>query len=168
MRSDNTLVHTNQASAFIDIRRQSDQEFSFWSRKSFNEMIIYFGSNRNYGIIVNPSRTIRIKGPQVTNIIQGRFDIFDSIIKTSDPAYSIVSWQITAKNESENLGGNNIRENAERNDNFEVENVGRKINHIKNYSNQVDSNHADLNKIITAYSTTINDLTSIRALYYVP
>ena len=36
------------------------------------------------------------------------------------------SWHGVEKSESENLGGNNIFENAERKNNFEGENVGAK------------------------------------------
>ena len=67
------------------------------------------------------------------------------------------SGHVTAKVESKNYGDNSIFENAERNNNFEVEKVGRKHSEILNYtgfnriitdsdhSNYVDSNHENSN-----------------------
>ena len=70
-----------------------------------------------------------------------------------------LSWHGVEKSESENLGGNNIFENAERKNNFEVEKVGRKNSVIwnHNYSNliQIDTNHANSNQLIPENSTNI-------------
>ena len=73
-------------------------------------------------------------------------------------------WHGASKSESENLGGNNGFENAERKNNFEVEKVGRKnsviLNHIDfNHinTNSDNSNHANLNQFIQDDSTTIHD-----------
>ena len=53
-RSENTLIHTNQLSASIDIRVHSDWEIFFKITNSYNKMSIYFGWNTNDGIGVNP------------------------------------------------------------------------------------------------------------------
>ena len=59
------------------------------------------------------------------------------------------SWHGVPKSESENLGGNRIFENTVRENNFEVEEVGRENSVIWNtkYSDSinVDLNHTDLN-----------------------
>ena len=74
-------------------------------------------------------------------------------------------WHCTEKSESKHPGYNIIFENAERENNFEVEKVGRKrsviFNHVdsnhintnSNHSNHVNSNHADWN----------NDSSNVRA-----
>ena len=61
-RSDDTIIHINQAGASIDRRGQSDRDISFLIRKSFNEMNIDFGWNTNNRIHVKPSMTTGIIG----------------------------------------------------------------------------------------------------------
>ena len=60
-------------------------------------------------------------------------------------AYTGFSWNGAAKIESENLGGNNIFENSDRENNVEVEESGNKHSGIYNHrisaSIQVDPNH---------------------------
>ena len=98
-------------------------------------------------------------------------NIFNSISSKSDISYRGSSWHGTAKNERENLGGNIIFENYERENKFEVEIVGRKNSVIWNhtYSNSihVDLNHVDRNKLIPADLInigSINDSSDICAI----
>ena len=66
-RLDKTLIHTNQASASIDIRGHSDQDFSFGERKSGYEMIIDFRRNMNNSMTMKLSRNIGSITSQITS-----------------------------------------------------------------------------------------------------
>ena len=119
-RFDDTLVHTNQVSAYIDRRVHSDCNISFVSWKSCNEMSIDFGRNTNDGIRVNPPITIGSIIPQITSTKSGNerrrigfgqnigdyipprnirsFGLFDRV--TSEFSDRSVSWHGAVKNES--------------------------------------------------------------------
>ena len=56
-RLEDTLIHTNQASASIDRRGQGDWEIYFRIQKSCNKINIDFRRNTNCGIGVNSPRT---------------------------------------------------------------------------------------------------------------
>ena len=82
-------------------------------------------------------------------------------------------WHSTAKKDIENPGGNSIFENSERENNVEVEKVGREnsvilnhvnLNHININSNNVNYNKTKLYQLFPDDSTTVNDLANIRAL----
>ena len=70
-RLDYIIIHTNQASASIDIRVHSNWDISFGSQKSCNKMSIYFEQKMNGGIRVNPSRTIGSISPYITSMNRG-------------------------------------------------------------------------------------------------
>ena len=139
-------------------------------------MSIDFGRNSNDGISVNPPRTIISMRPQITITRQGIFFIFNSVKRTLDITYRSAPWHGAAKSEGENLGGNNIFKNAERENDFEVENVQRKnyvilnqvdLNHINidlNHFNHANSYHANYNQLLTSNLTTVNDSSNIFAL----
>ena len=98
-------------------------------------------------------------------------NIFNSVRRTFYLDYRVLTWYGAAKIEIENLVGNNIFENAEHKNNFEVEKVGRKNSVIWNYKSshsiQVDPNHTESNKPIPDYSKnigSINDLSNIHAI----
>ena len=91
-RLENTFIHSNQASASIDIRVHGDWDIPFNSLKSGTEMqIIGFERNSDGGI---PPVNI------VSFNLLYRLTFYFSNIETS--------WPVTAKNESENPGGNSI------------------------------------------------------------
>ena len=99
------------------------------------------------------------------------FKIFNSVIRMLDISYRSFSWNGAAKRKSENLGGNNIFENAERENNFEVEKVRRKNSIIPNhkYSDliHVNLNNDDSDQPIPADLTktrSINDSDNICAI----
>ena len=97
------------------------------------------------------------------NIIdEKKYYIFNSVNRRSDIAYRDSSWHGTAKIESENLKGNNIFKNTERESNFEVEKVERKnfviLNHKDYESIHINQNHAKLNQPITVDSTNIRSI----------
>ena len=54
VRLDETLIHTNKASASIARRGHSDRDFYFGERKSGDKMSIEFGRNTNNGMPTNP------------------------------------------------------------------------------------------------------------------
>ena len=143
-RSYDTLIHTNQVSYSIDIRVHDDWEISFRIQIIYNEMSIDFRRNKNDGICVNPSRTIRSLIPKITIMKSGtgigfgqnnsdgipprnirRFVLFNR--GTSDFSDRSTSWHGAAKIESENPEDNRIFKNAGRENNFEVEKLGAKI-----------------------------------------
>ena len=123
---------------------------------------------------MNPQGPIRTIIPLTKS--SNNCNIFNSVSRTFNIAYRILSWHGAERSENENLGGNNIFENAERKSNFEVGKVGRKnsvtfnhvdLNHINtdlNPLNQVDSNIADPNQSIPINLTAIHDSADIRAL----
>ena len=64
VRSDYTLIHSNQLRATIDRRGQSDQNISIGNLKSCTEMKrVEFGTNRNGRIGMKPPITIRRISP---------------------------------------------------------------------------------------------------------
>ena len=69
--SNNTLIHTNQSSAFIDRWVHSDWGISFGIWKSCKKMIIDFRQNTNIGICVNPSIPIGSIIPQIASLKSG-------------------------------------------------------------------------------------------------
>ena len=73
---------------------------------------------------MNPQRPIVTMVPESNSA--RNFYIFNSIKGALDISFRGLPWHIAAKSESENIGGNNIFENAERENNFEVEKVGHK------------------------------------------
>ena len=64
--SNNTIMHTNQASAFIDRQVHGDGEIYFGSQKSCKNISIDFGRNTNDSIYANLSITIGSISPQIT------------------------------------------------------------------------------------------------------
>ena len=60
-------------------------------------------------------------------------NIFKLVRRTLDLVYRGSQWHDTAKSESENLGGNKIFRNAERENNFKVEKVGHKSSVVWNH-----------------------------------
>ena len=94
--SNNTIMHTNQASASIDRQVRGDGGIYFGSQKSCNKISIDFVRNKNDGICANPSRIIRIISPHITVIKSGTGNVFgrksgDGIpqITSGDSAYLI-------------------------------------------------------------------------------
>ena len=82
VRSDKTLIHSDQTSATIYRRGHVNKKISLGSLKTCTEIRrVRFGRNINYGNGVDPPRTIGIIIPQVTR--QGIFNVFDSIRGTS-------------------------------------------------------------------------------------
>ena len=86
-------------------------------------------------------------------------NIFNSVRRTFYLDYRGLTWYGAAKIEIENLVGNNIFENAEHKNNFEVEKVGRKNSVIWNhkYSHLIhfDPNNTYLNQPIPYDLTNI-------------
>ena len=68
---DNTVIHTNQMSNFIDRRGHSDRKFSFGSWKSCDGMIIYLGGNTNNRIPMIPLRVIGSITSHITSLESG-------------------------------------------------------------------------------------------------
>ena len=142
-----TLIHTNKLNASIDVQVNCDQVISFGSRKSCNEIIIDFGWNANYGIRVNPSRTIGSIGPHITSLNSGTelrmigfgrnsndgipsinigiFYLFNG--GKSDLSDRSASWLGEAKSESENPGGEIIFKNAGRDNSLKLKKLDAKI-----------------------------------------
>ena len=156
---DKTIICGNKASAFIDRWGHGDCRNSFRSRNICNKMSIHFGWNMNDGISVNPSRTIGIVSPQITVLKSGTgigfgYNSSGGILPRNigvlilfnigalDFSNRITSSHGTTKSESENPGGNSIFKNTGRENNFEVERVGRKNYEIFNHTN---SNHINTN-----------------------
>ena len=71
-------------------------------------------------------------------------------------------WSGASKSESENLGGNNIFENSEWENNFEVEKIVRKnsviLNHKYSDSIHIDPDYADTNQLIPDDSTNTGSI----------
>ena len=95
-----------------------------------------------------------------------KFDIFDR--RTSNFSNRLTLWHGAEKSESENPGGDNIFKNAGHENNFDVENLGcvNSIiwNHVSSNQTNTDSSHANLNQLIHANLTTINNSDEICAL----
>ena len=125
-RLDKTIINRNQASTSIDRRGHIDWDFSFKSQKSCKDISFDFWRKTNDIIVVNPWITIGRIIPQITRTAQGIFDVFNYIRGTLDIAYRSASWLGKEKSESEKFGGNNILENAELKNNFEVGRVEHK------------------------------------------
>ena len=146
--SDETLILTNQASASIDRQGNCDKGFSFVSHKSCKKMSIDLRRNTNNGIPMNPSRTVWSITPQISSLESGAelgqnsdagrnsggiitpinirsFSLFDK--GTLYLSNRSASCYVTAKYESENFGDNNIFENSESENIFEVKKLGAKI-----------------------------------------
>ena len=118
---------------------------------------------------MNPQAPIVITIPH-SNIAKN-CNIFDSVSRTPDLDYRGSLWNGAEKSEIKNLRGNNIFENAERKNNFEVEKVGREKfgiwNHKSSFLVQVDLNQTKSNQPISANSRnigSINDSTDICAI----
>ena len=153
-------------------------------------MSIYFGWNFNYVIRVKPSKTFGNISPHITNLTSGTGIRFGHNSGDVIPPWnignfglmdrgtyyfpnSIMPWHGAAKIESENPGGDRIFENTERENNFEVEKVGRKnsgiLNHvgsilINTISNHIDSNHNNSNQLTRTNSIKINDSVDVCVL----
>ena len=69
--SDDTLIHTNQASASIDRWGHGDQYSYFRSCKSCNKTSIDFKRNTDNEIPMKPPRTIGIITSQITSLGSG-------------------------------------------------------------------------------------------------
>ena len=141
--SDNTLIHTNQASASIDRRGHGDRDIYFGICKSFNKIRIDLGRISNDGIGVNAPRTFRIIRPQITSLNSGTetrrigfgrnsdgnipprnigsVKLFD--IGTSDFSDRSMVCHGAAKSENENPEGNRFFKKSGRENHFEVENL---------------------------------------------
>ena len=118
------LIHSNQTSASIDRRGHSDQDTPLSSIKSCTEMRrVISGRNRNGGIGVNPPRTIGNISPQVT--WQGRFNFFNIIMGMLYFSDMSASWYGVEISESKNPEDDSIFKYAWRENNSEVEKVGR-------------------------------------------
>ena len=89
---------------------------------------------------------------------------FDFIRRILNFSYRGSLWHDTEKGESEKLGGNKFFEDAERENNFEVEKVGRQNyviwNHKDSKSTHFDTNQTNYNQPITS------DFTNIRSIHY--
>ena len=107
---------------------------------------------------VNPQGSIGTIIPDTNS--GSNWKIFDAVIRTSDLSYRNLSWHGAAKSESVNLGGNNILENSERKNNFEVEKVGRKNSVIYNHKDS-DSIHADPNHSESNHIRSFNNSANI-------
>ena len=90
--------------------------------------------------------------------------IFNTVSTNLDIFYKGLLWHSAAKSESENLGGNNTFENAERKNNFVFETFGRKKSVIwyqqDSHSIHVDTNNFNSTQVIT------DDPKNIRSIYY--
>ena len=56
----NIIVYSNQSSASIDVRRHSDQDIPFGSRKIGNDISVDFGQNENDKSVSNQIRYKRL------------------------------------------------------------------------------------------------------------
>ena len=84
----------------------------------------------------------------------GNWNIFDSVRGTSDLAYRGLLWHGAEKSESENLGGNKIFENAEREDNVEVEKKwGHKFYNLESQRFRLDSRWSESHQLKSTYSS---------------
>ena len=105
-----TIFQYNQATGWGKI---DQYYFTLSSLKSYYD--VWSGGSR--GNIDNRTK-VNPQGPLGTIIPEtnslSNSDIFNSVRKTSDISDRIVSWNVEEKIESENLGGNNFFENAER------------------------------------------------------
>ena len=117
---DKIIAHANQYNASIAIREHSDQEFTFRNWKSSKNISVDFGRNADEKIGMNPLRTIGISHPQMTRTTLNNCDIFDLVRRQLGISYRGLVWHGKMKSESENLRGNKIFENAERQNNFKV------------------------------------------------
>ena len=112
------IEEENQASDSIDRWGHGDWDFPFGSPKSGKKMSADFGRNLDEKIVMIPSRTIRSPHLHIARTRLSNCDILESFIRG-------LSWYGTTKNESknlvENLRGNKIFKNAERENNFKVE-----------------------------------------------
>ena len=97
-------------------------------------MSVNSGWNVDEKIGMNPSRTIVIPLPHITRISMSNCDIFDLFIRG-------LPYHGTIKSESEilveNIRDNKIFKNAERENNFEIEKVGRKNSVNWNHTNSI-------------------------------
>ena len=90
------IAEANQVSNSVDRRGHSDRYFPFGSRKSGNEMSVYFGRNANDKIGMNPLKSIWSPSLQVNSTIMINQNIFNLVIR-------VLLWNVTTKSEIENL-----------------------------------------------------------------
>ena len=119
-----------------------------------------YGRNINNRTRVNPQGPI---GTIISETNSARsFGIIDSTSRTFYIVYRGLLWQGADKIESENHGGNNISENAERKNSFGVEKVGHKnlvIWYHKDWDSvKIDPNHDNSNQLIPADSTNVTSI----------
>ena len=163
-----TIVHYNQAT----VTGHSDWEYLPLRILDSGTDVRSRGSGKNIDnhAGVNPQGPIVARIPE-TNIASN-YNIFDSIIRSSNLTYRGLSWNGSEKRESENLGGKKIFQNAESKNNFEVEKVERKSSVIWNhkYSDLIHNYHirTDLNQTRPDNSkniVSINDSAIIIIIY---
>ena len=168
---DKLIVHSNQASASIDIRRHSDQEFSFGNQKSGYEMSVNFGKNADDEIRTNPSRT---NGNTTTTYYQDQAGKLRHLwLIQHNFGYHVQGISVTFINKQWKLRPwrqQKFRKYWAQN-NFEVEKVWREndviCNHKDSESIHVHPNHTSLNQPSpddSANTRSINDLAYIRAI----
>ena len=174
---DKVIAEANQARSSTDRKGHGYQYFLFGSWKSGNEISVDFGRNANENISMNPSRATRSPCSQITRTRLSNCNIFDSVSRG-------LTWHGTIKSECENkvenLRGDNIFKNSERENNSEVEKLGTKfckleshrlsiINWNKKYYDliNVDPNHTNSNQLNPSDLTnigSIHDSTNICAI----